>query len=97
MSLEKSNIATGTRSGYYNRLIELAVWCFDLRSYSDLIQTHFMKRLTQVHQKDLTRPRYRKKKRNCLRVEILSTLRGMKRGHPESSPLRLVADENDQN
>lgn len=96
-AIEKSNIATGTRSGYYNRLIALTIWCFDLRSYSDLIQPHFMERLTQAHQKDLTEPRYRKRKRKYLRVEILSILRGMKRGHPESSPLRLVVDENDPN
>ena len=56
-----------------------------------------MERLTQAHQKDLTQPCYRKRKRNYLIVEILSTLRGMKRGHPKSSPLRLVSDENDPN
>ena len=96
-AIEKSNIATGTRSGYYNRLIAFTVICFDSRELSGLIQTHFMERLIAANNRDKTEPRYRKRTRSYLRVEILAILRGMKRGQPKTSPLRLVEEENEPN
>ena len=58
-AIGKSNIATGTRSGYYNRLIGFTVICFDSRELSGLIQTHFMEHLIAAHNRDKTEPRYR--------------------------------------
>ena len=94
--IEKSNITTGTRQGYYQKLTQLTIFLFERSAYQDLIQTHYLQQLKEADLKDKNEPRFRKRKQYYLRLEVFNLLHGMKRNRSETCPIRLQSTDDSQ-
>ena len=91
--IEESNINSGSRSTYYNKLINLILFFFDRGEYKDLIHADLIPVFENHQVRDDTLLPHQASKRKNLRAAIKESLRKMKRDNKNSCPLKLTSSD----
>ena len=91
--IEKSNINSGSRSTYYNKLINLILFFFDREEYKDLIRPDLIPVFDNHQVRDDALLPHQASKRKHLRAAIKESLRKMKRNDKNSCPLKLTSSD----